>query len=715
MSLKARIYLVVVILIAVSCIIGFVGLFAMRNIYVAMEREGELAKRVSQFKDIRSEIQNVLIGVREIIITTDADVMKREKSALNTLVTATIDPQLADIQVDADAVPKVQKLKELWGRHKEIVERIYSNTLANTSVYAATLVTGSSHEYWSYFEAPLRKIVDLGLKDNTPEGSVLAFRTLEVLEALKSAQLQEKLMVVESDPERVRKISDFGLNEVRRYVSNLDVIERLLTNPEVSDGELQNLNSRVDANTQTRYQYAGDGTAKFERSSFSLPSNFINPKFSEASQIYWSDIKPARGPGFNFYETVYNLARQDSNTEALNILNNECNPTRREEEAVISEVVLAGEQKMDEAIAQAQQDYTRAMWTLIIAGSVGLLIGALASIIAANRINNQLSYTIGELSARSVDVDKISAELASGSESLSQGASEQASALEETSSALEQMASMTRQNAENSTKTTTTMTETLKLVSDGSQTVDAVTTAMSEISDSAEKISNIIKTIEEIAFQTNLLALNAAVEAARAGEAGKGFAVVADEVRNLAQRSAQAAKDTSDLIHGTVERVKIGSDNVNHLAVSFREIETASQNVGQLVTEISAATQEQAQGVDQVNLSVAQMDKITQTNAATAEQSASTASELSEQSGNLNSLIQGLASLIGGSGDNSNLLKGGSSSSNGGNGRRRSRNRLNASRALPAPKSMASASRSGGDQVMRPEAVIPLDDNFDDF
>lgn len=708
MSLKSRIYLVVVILIAVSCVIGFVGLYAMNNIYVAMEREADLSKRVSQFKDIRSDIQNVLIGIREIIISPDANVMAKEKANIDTLVASTIDPQLASIQVDSDTMPNVQKLRDLWNKHKEIAQRIYTNTYENTSTYAARLVTGSSHAYWSSFEAPLNKIMELGLGENTPEGNTLAFRALGALEALKSAQLQEKMMVVESDPDKVRTISDFGLSEVKRYVANLDLVEQMLTNPEVPQSEIDSVNTRLAAEAKNNYKYAGDGTARYERSNFTAPQNYISSKFPEASRIYWNDIKPARGPGFDFYDTVYTLARRDSNTEAHNILNNECNPTRRSEEAVIHEIVQAGEGKMDEAIAQAQRDYSRALWTLIIAGSVGLAIGIIASIIAANRINSQLSFTVGELSARSKDVDNISAELASGSDSLSQGASEQASALEETSSALEQMASMTRQNADNSTKTTDTMTETLKLVADGSQTVDAVTTAMSEISDSAEKISNIIKTIEEIAFQTNLLALNAAVEAARAGEAGKGFAVVADEVRNLAQRSAQAAKDTSDLIHGTVERVRIGSENVNHLATSFREIESASQNVGQLVTEISSATQEQAQGVDQVNLSVAQMDKITQTNAATAEHSATTAAELSEQSGNLNSLIQGLASLIGGNSASAQgrLTSGGRSGGNG-NGRQR----LDASRALPAPKA---AGRSGG-MVMKPDSVIPLDDDFDGF
>jgi methyl-accepting chemotaxis protein len=208
------------------------------------------------------------------------------------------------------------------------------------------------------------------------------------------------------------------------------------------------------------------------------------------------------------------------------------------------------------------------------------------------------------------------------------------------------MASMTRQNADNAGKTSETAANSLKLISDGSVTVRSVTEAMAEITDSSEKIRDIIKTIEEIAFQTNLLALNAAVEAARAGEADKGFAVVADEVRSLAQRSSQAAKDTSELIQGTVERVRVGSENVNRLTQAFTDIESESQNVGRLVSEITAASREQAQGVDQVNTAVAQMDKVTQQNAANAEESASAAEELSAQAASLNGMVEDLVAMV---------------------------------------------------------------------
>lgn len=205
---------------------------------------------------------------------------------------------------------------------------------------------------------------------------------------------------------------------------------------------------------------------------------------------------------------------------------------------------------------------------------------------------------------------------------------------------------MTRQNADNANTANQTIQDTQKRVARGSEAVKRMAGAMSEISDSSDRIGRIIKTIEEIAFQTNLLALNAAVEAARAGDAGKGFAVVADEVRNLAQRSAQAARDTAELIQGTVARVKNGEEIVGQLQQSFVEVEAGTGQTTKLMAEITSACNEQAQGVEQVNIAVGQMDKITQQNASNAEESASAAEELSAQAEHLNDMVRQLLVLV---------------------------------------------------------------------
>ena len=193
------------------------------------------------------------------------------------------------------------------------------------------------------------------------------------------------------------------------------------------------------------------------------------------------------------------------------------------------------------------------------------------------------------------------------------------------------------------------MTGTTQTVSRASETMDKLTVSIGEISQASEETSKIIKTIDEIAFQTNLLALNAAVEAARAGEAGAGFAVVADEVRNLAMRAAEAAKNTADLIEGTVRKVKEGSDLVEKTDVEFREVALSVGKSGELVGEISAASHEQAQGIEPINKAVSEMDKAVQRNAANAEEAASASEEMNAQACQMNEFVSALRALVHGS------------------------------------------------------------------
>src|SRR5512140_2827122 len=182
---------------------------------------------------------------------------------------------------------------------------------------------------------------------------------------------------------------------------------------------------------------------------------------------------------------------------------------------------------------------------------------------------------------------------------------------------------MTKQNAENAAQANNLMAETKGAVTRANQSMGKLTESMGEITKASEETSKIIKTIDEIAFQTNLLALNAAVEAARAGEAGAGFAVVADEVRNLAMRAADAAKNTANLIEGTVKKIKEGSGIVDKTGAEFVQLSDSAAKMGGLISEMAAASNEQAQGIEQINKAVSEMDKVVQVNAANAEESAS--------------------------------------------------------------------------------------------
>ncbi|MCP4687403.1 MAG: HAMP domain-containing protein, partial [Desulfobacterales bacterium] len=206
---------------------------------------------------------------------------------------------------------------------------------------------------------------------------------------------------------------------------------------------------------------------------------------------------------------------------------------------------------------------------------------------------------------------------------LADGASEQAAAIEETSSSMEEMASSAKRCADDAAVADDLMKRVTRVVEASNASMEKLARSMEAISGASERTRKIVKTIDEIAFQTNLLALNAAVEAARAGEAGAGFSVVAEEVRNLAMRSADAARDTAMLIEGAAVEVHAGSSLATRAAGEFGDVAVNAAKVGDLLTEIASASREQAQGVEQVNRAVSEMDMVVQRNTASAEELAS--------------------------------------------------------------------------------------------
>jgi methyl-accepting chemotaxis protein-1 (serine sensor receptor) len=256
---------------------------------------------------------------------------------------------------------------------------------------------------------------------------------------------------------------------------------------------------------------------------------------------------------------------------------------------------------------------------------IGQLFGAI------KRMQESLTRTVAMVRRGVDEINVGSREISAGNTDLSSRTEQQAASLEETAASMEQLASTVKQNADNARQANQLAASASDVAERGGSAVAEVVNTMQGISASSRKISEIVSVIDGIAFQTNILALNAAVEAARAGEQGKGFAVVAGEVRSLAQRSAQAAKEIKGLIEDSVTKVGAGSQQVERAGATMQEIVSSVKRVTDIMGEISAASEEQSSGIDQVNRAVSQMDEVTQQNAALVEEAAAAAGSLQEQ------------------------------------------------------------------------------------
>lgn len=349
-------------------------------------------------------------------------------------------------------------------------------------------------------------------------------------------------------------------------------------------------------------------------------------------------------------QSFHSLVRASAFEKAMATLDKEVAGAQKDLDSALEElnkhyVEISQAAGTSTGVVLARQERVSLIGSAALAG-LGLFSVAF-TVLGGRRISRRLLDLASTLNQGASQVSSAAQHVSASSQSLATGANEQAASLEETGASLEEMSGMTTRNAEHANKANELTRQARQAADTGTQEMQAMTTAMGEIKRASDDIAKIIKTIDEIAFQTNILALNAAVEAARAGEAGMGFAVVAEEVRALAQRSAQAARETADKIEGSIGKTAQGVQISGQVGQRLSEIADKVRQVDHLVGEVSTASSEQNQGVKQISGAISHMDKIVQSNAASAEEGASAAEELNAQAVTLQEAIHQLLELAG--------------------------------------------------------------------
>lgn len=307
---------------------------------------------------------------------------------------------------------------------------------------------------------------------------------------------------------------------------------------------------------------------------------------------------------------------------------------------VEEDLLVARSQEYEETVSSAK------FWTTLGLGSA-LLIGAVTFAFIITRNNRELNRIAEAIELGANQISTAAGQVGESSQSLAQGSSEQASSLEETNAAMTELEEMARRNSENAVVAQQRSNDAKKITMQGEHAIEEMAEAMNEIQISANEVARIVSTIEDIAFQTNILALNAAVEAARAGEAGAGFAVVADEVRNLAQRSAEAAKKTAQQIENSLTRTEKGVSISSGLKQTLASILASFGEVDTSINEIALASEDQRKTASQINVSLVQIDKVSQESASQSEENASASEELNAQANALHEQIFSLLTLAG--------------------------------------------------------------------
>ena len=595
MTLGKRITMGFGVLVLIMLVLGAIGVVNMRSASNDSSRLAEIyAPQVSVASDIFKAANQIRYDMRAFILSDDESALASAKKNFM---------ELKKHLSQAEELGKKYNLKDLLENEK-IASKALAEYITWTEESEKTLAK--------------KKVLDAAMVENAGIFMKSANEYLDSQEAQLKQEIEEKA-------DKTKLLSRFEKTVQINQVIGI-----------ANEARIAGQRAQVKSDTSLLEVAVG----KFE----SL--------YKSIAQIRSTTVRPVN---LEQLKNIENAAKTyESAIKGFIVIMQESNNQRKNLARLAIEVLSAAESVQDLGLKnvaniskESNSSLGIASWVMIIGLIVALMLSALVAFYIIRSIVKIVTESVRSLSEGTTQVVSASEQISSASVSLAEGASSQASSVEEVSATIEEATASNNQNADNSREANILAQHSNDAAKVGNQRVVELMSAMEQITASSQKISRIIKTIDEIAFQTNLLALNAAVEAARAGEHGLGFAVVAEEVKNLAERSAGAAKEITGIIEASIDQVKAGTEVANKTKESFTEILNGIKKTSDLIGEIAISAKEQAEGMNQIAIAMGSVDQVTQQNAAASEETAAAAEELNAQAISMLDNVSELALLAG--------------------------------------------------------------------